>query len=120
MSIATLQAVNLDCPDSKVLAEFYAELTGWPLHDYGEGFYAVGEQNGLQLYFQQVEGYAAPTWPTQERGQQFHLDFAVENVDEAVRAATAAGATLAEFQPHESTKILLDPAGHPFCLFVPR
>jgi hypothetical protein len=38
-----------------------------------------------------------------------------------VAAATAwaldAGATLAGHQPREAVPVLLDPAGHPFCLF---
>ena len=28
------------------------------------------------------------------------------------------GATLAEFQPQDDVRVCLDPAGHPFCLFV--
>jgi Glyoxalase-like domain len=27
-------------------------------------------------------------------------------------------ATLAEFQPQEDVRVCLDPAGHPFCLYV--
>lgn len=119
MAIANLYAVTLDCPDAKALAEFYADVTGWPVQDYGDNFFAVGLADGLQIHFQQVENYAAPTWPTQERGQQFHLDFTVGNLDEAVQAAIEAGAQLAGHQPHEGTRILLDPAGHPFCVFVP-
>ena len=28
------------------------------------------------------------------------------------------GATLAEFQPQDEVRVLFDPAGHPFCLYV--
>ena len=28
------------------------------------------------------------------------------------------GATVAEFQPQDNVRVLLDPAGHPFCLYV--
>ena len=31
--------------------------------------------------------------------------------------AVEAGATLAEHQPQQGVRIMLDPAGHPFCLF---
>lgn len=31
--------------------------------------------------------------------------------------AVEAGATVAEHQPQEGVRVMLDPAGHPFCLF---
>jgi hypothetical protein len=31
--------------------------------------------------------------------------------------AIEVGATLAENQPQEHVRVMLDPAGHPFCLF---
>ena len=34
-----------------------------------------------------------------------------------VEHALSLGATLAEFQPQEEVRVLLDPEGHPFCLF---
>jgi hypothetical protein len=46
-----------------------------------------------------------------------HLDIAVEDVAAGVAWAVAAGATLASYQPQEHVRVLLDPAGHPFCLF---
>ena len=36
----------------------------------------------------------------------------------SVEDAVALGATLAEFQPQEDVRVLLDPAGHPFCLYL--
>jgi hypothetical protein len=35
-----------------------------------------------------------------------------------VQHALSCGATLAEFQPQELVRVLFDPAGHPFCLWV--
>jgi hypothetical protein len=35
-----------------------------------------------------------------------------------VAHAQAAGATLAEFQPQTDVRVMQDPAGHPFCLWV--
>jgi glyoxalase superfamily protein len=46
-----------------------------------------------------------------------HLDIAVGDLDEAVRWALAAGATLAAVQPQDDVRVMVDPAGHPFCLF---
>jgi hypothetical protein len=46
-----------------------------------------------------------------------HLDIAVENLDEGVAWAREAGAALADHQPQEHVRVMLDPDGHPFCLF---
>jgi hypothetical protein len=35
-----------------------------------------------------------------------------------VAHAVAQGATLAGFQPKHDVRVCLDPAGHPFCLYV--
>ena len=47
-----------------------------------------------------------------------HLDFGVIDLDAAVAYAVNAGARLAEFQPQEDVRVLFDPAGHPFCLYI--
>ena len=45
-----------------------------------------------------------------------HFDFQVDDLDAAVADAVALGAKLATHQPQEHVRVLLDPAGHPFCL----
>jgi hypothetical protein len=40
----------------------------------------------------------------------------VGDLDSAVSEAVALGATVATTQPQENVRVLLDPAGHPFCL----
>ena len=47
-----------------------------------------------------------------------HLDILVDDVDAAGAHAVAAGAVLAGCQPQADVRVHLDPAGHPFCLFV--
>lgn len=47
-----------------------------------------------------------------------HVDIAVGDLRETVAQAIETGATLAEFQPQADVRVLLDPAGHPFCLFL--
>jgi hypothetical protein len=47
-----------------------------------------------------------------------HLDIEVDELDTAGAHAVAAGAVLAEYQPQEKVRVYLDPAGHPFCLWV--
>ena len=49
---------------------------------------------------------------------QLHLDIEVGDLESAGARAVAAGAVLAGFQPQEDVRVYLDPAGHPFCLWV--
>lgn len=46
-----------------------------------------------------------------------HLDFEVTDLEGEVSRALSLGATLAKSQPQENVRVLLDPAGHPFCLY---
>ena len=60
-----------------------------------------------------------PVWPggpgTQQ--MQLHLDLEVSDLEGSVADAVALGATLAAPQPQDDVRVLLDPAGHPFCLY---
>jgi len=47
-----------------------------------------------------------------------HLEIQVDDLEAGVAHAVAQGATLAGFQPQEDVRVCLDPAGHPFCLFL--
>jgi hypothetical protein len=47
-----------------------------------------------------------------------HVDIEVEDLDAAVADAVGFGATVASFQPRKNVRVLLDPAGHPFCHYV--
>jgi hypothetical protein len=49
---------------------------------------------------------------------QLHLDVQVTDLPGSVEDAVALGATLPGFQPQEDVRVLLDPAGHPFCLYL--
>lgn len=44
-----------------------------------------------------------------------HLDLQVGDLESAV-AEAALGATVAGHPPQEHVRVLIDPAGHPFCL----
>jgi hypothetical protein len=48
---------------------------------------------------------------------QMHLDIWVESLEDGVARAIDLGAALAEHQPQEEVRVMLDPSGHPFCLF---
>ena len=111
----------LDAPDAAALACFYADLLGWRVAKEEPGWAAVAPPDGVAyLGFQTSPEFVPPVWPPAEGQQQqmMHLDIEVDDLDEAVAGAVEAGATLAEHQPQEDVRVMLDPAGHPFCLYV--
>lgn len=70
------------------------------------------------MAFQEIEEYQPPVWPWKEdkQGQMLHLDFYVENLEEAVAYAIQLGARQADEQYFRTSRTMFDPAGHPFCL----
>ncbi|MEU3459365.1 VOC family protein [Streptomyces sp. NPDC006733] len=113
-----LTAVTLDCADPRALAAFYQQATGFAPHPRSDAdFTGLTREDGLFLGFQRVDGYRPPQWPGQIVPQQSHLDFTVDDLDTAEAALLALGATRPQAQPDEQGwRVLLDPAGHPFCL----
>lgn len=117
--IAVLSGIVLDCANPPALAQFYSDLTGWPVHDGSSDEWATIETPfGAALGFQGVDDYVAPNWPGTEPPQQFHLDFDVADLDAGEAQVLALGARKAEHQPGETFRVFLDPEGHPFCLCV--
>jgi len=47
-----------------------------------------------------------------------HPEIKVDDLEASVAHAVALGAALASFQPQDDVRVCLDPAGHPFCLFL--
>ena len=119
-----LTGVCLDCADAKQLADFYAELLGWEVSasDGDHWFQVRAPAGGVGLNIQADECYEPPVWPEQPgaQGKMLHFEIAVEDMDAAVAHAVAAGATVAPQPPDrkpDELRVMLDPAGHPFCLF---
>lgn len=116
--------VVLDSDNADELSVFYEKLLGWTRFP-GEEFIVLANinQKGFPTWitFQQVDNYVPPVWPatTNEQQQMEHLDFHVEDVEEAVRYALSCGATMAEIQYDEDWRVMIDPSGHPFCLLPP-
>ena len=109
----------IEAPDPSALAKFYAELLGWHIgHEEPGTVIVAASPQGPFFVFQQADGYRAPVWPPVDGEQRpmMHFDFQVGDLDSAVAEAVALGATVAESQPQENVRVLLDPAGHPFCL----
>jgi len=78
-----------------------------------------GNPEGTGLSFQLEEHHVPPSWPAGdgEQQMQLHLDIGVEDLGAGEARALALGAVLASHQPQDDVRVLLDPAGHPFCLF---
>jgi hypothetical protein len=134
----TVRTVNLDCSDAHEMARFYGGLLGWePTAVEPDWALMRDPQGGTGLSFQQTEGYQRPTWPEEPGRQQkmLHLDLKVSPagaggeegfteeegqaaLEEAVRLALSVGGSLAEPQFRADLRVVLDPAGHPLCLFL--
>lgn len=115
-----VSAAVLGAPDPRELAAFYKQLLGWrAVVEEPEWVKLQAPSGGTGLSFQSEPDYVAPVWPPVPGEQQMmvHLDIAVENLEAGVRWAQEAGATLAAHQPQDDVRVMLDPAGHPFCLF---
>jgi predicted enzyme related to lactoylglutathione lyase len=109
----------IESPDPSSLASFYSELLGWPLaHEEPGTTILAAPEGSIYLVFQEAYDYEAPVWPptSGKHRPMMHLDFQVDDLDSAVADAVALGATVAQHQPQGNVRVLIDPAGHPFCL----
>jgi predicted enzyme related to lactoylglutathione lyase len=113
--------VVLDAPDGRTLGHFYADLLGWTITKEDDDGCGLAPSSGVAYLATQTSvGYVRPTWPNADGRQQMmlHLDFEVSDLAAAVAHAVELGATQAEFQPQDEVRVMLDPAGHPFCLYT--
>lgn len=125
----------LDCHDAGAMARFYGGLLGWePTFTEPDWVLMHDPAGGVALSFQADGAYVEPIWPEQPGEQQkmMHLDVRVtpadggdpsgpagqDALDAAAGLAVAAGGRLAPHQPRDDLRIILDPAGHPLCLFL--
>ena len=125
MSRLTVTGTNIDAPDANALADFYRRLLGWTTRTEEPGWVVIQPDASDQarsgtLSFQTESRYVRPVWPAGPGDQQMmmHLEIKVDDLEASVAHAVAQGATLAGFQPQEDVRVCLDPAGHPFCLYL--
>ena len=110
--------ICLDCEDPAGLAAFWAALLGGEVAPINDDVVVVSNK-GTPIAALRVPGYQPPTWPSGAIPKQMHLDLAVGvgELDAAEAAAIRLGARRAGEQPHPGRwRVMLDPAGHPFCL----
>ena len=121
-SVARLAAVSLDASDPAPVAAFYRDLLELEIVWDSADFVAL-KGAGVLITVQRVEGFRPVEWPTGEVPKQMHLELAVDDLEGAEAQAIARGATKASTQPApEKWRVLIDPAGHPFCIttLIPR
>lgn len=134
MTTIALRTICLDCSDARAMADFYGRLLGWK-QTYTEPDWVLmrDPDGGTGLSFQAEPGYVPPVWPERRGDQQkmMHLDIRVTPssedasdddkqaaLAEAVELAISYGGRLAPRQERDDLRVLLDPAGHPLCLFL--
>lgn len=109
----------IEAPDPEALAGFYSALLDWPIGHQEPGTSILQAPGGATfMVVQQADGYRAPVWPPVEGEQRpmMHLDFQVGDLASAVEDAVALGARVADAQFQPNVRVMIDPAGHPFCL----
>ncbi len=133
-----LQQTVLDCVNARELAEFYRKLLGYPYRPgdeppvgdepdvTGQDWLVLRDHDGsTRLAFQRVDVLPEATWPEGPHPQMLHLDLRVPTSDALDRhheRALELGARLLQDRsddPEEQVRVYADPAGHPFCLYVP-
>lgn len=117
----TLSEIVLDAIDARALAAFYQQLLGGSIESDETGWVTLrSADGGMTLAFATEPLFVPPVWPSSSNEQQMmlHLDSLVEDLEVAIAHAVAGGAWLASYQPQELVRVMIDPAGHPFCLWV--
>jgi catechol 2,3-dioxygenase-like lactoylglutathione lyase family enzyme len=115
--ILRFAALVVDCPDHARLAAFYRDATGAEIVETTETTSWLRGPHQLTI-FRSVAGYTPPTWPSMERPIQAHADYYVDDLEDAQTRLQNLGAMTPDYQPerHNGLIVMLDPAGHPFCI----
>jgi catechol 2,3-dioxygenase-like lactoylglutathione lyase family enzyme len=117
--------VAIDCREVGPVVRFYERLVGFEVATLDPDWAQLHDPaGGVHLNIQAEEWYEPPTWP-EEAGEQtkmLHLEVEVDDLEAALALAVEAGGTEAPWQPPdrnaERIRVVLDPAGHPLCLFL--
>jgi len=124
MGRTRVSTVVLDAHDAHELAGFYLRLLDYEIRSEEPDWVLIGPppgEQGVSLAFETERAYVPPVWPTRNPGDQqmmLHLDIEVDDLAGETERAVAEGARLHEYQPQDDVRVLLDPSGHPFCLWV--
>lgn len=119
-------AVCIDCSrdDFESVLAFYRDMLGMTVADKEEGWAKLlSPAGGMAINVQAEEWYVPPVWPESVPAQtkMMHFEIRVDDVEAAVARAIGLGAREVPQQPADrdasTLRVMLDPAGHPFCLW---
>ena len=127
-----LPSRTIGAPNPRDLARFYVRLLDGEITaddapregDPPEAGWAQvrtsSEFGQITLNFEFESQWRQPIWPSSPGEQHItqHLDILVDDLESAVAWALDCGATQDPYQPQPGVRVMRDPAGHPFCLFV--
>ncbi|MDH3302532.1 MAG: VOC family protein [Acidimicrobiia bacterium] len=123
-----LTGPTIDAADPLRLARFYERLLGWSIVEQEGGglrgkdaWAKLRSPDGfLKIEIQYEPHYVEPGWPSEPRSQlmMMHLDIGTSDLDAGVAWAEECGAVQAAHQPQDDVRVMMDPEGHPFCLFL--
>lgn len=119
---ASFGAVVISTPAPVELARFYRELLGWETVTEDPSWVRLRdparERPGLSFQLEPAD--TPPTWPARDGGVQMqaHLDILVDDLDRDTARAVELGGSVEEHQLADGVRVMRDPHGHLFCLFV--
>lgn len=117
----------IDCEWAEPMARFYEGLLGFEIRDLAPGgrwAQLFDSDGGVHLNIQGDARYQPPTWPEEpgKLAKMMHFEVEVDDLDAAIARTLELGGSEAPWQPpdrdRERIRVMLDPAGHPFCLFL--
>lgn len=126
-----LGGICLDCRDAEEMARFYSSVFGWNVTARdepstrlgGSGWIAMsGPDGGPGVSFQAEEWYEPPAWPEVDGRptKMMHFEVGTDDLQAAIDLIIESGGRPAPHQPPDRDQtqlcVMLDPAGHPFCL----
>ncbi|GGX90957.1 VOC family protein [Streptomyces fructofermentans] len=111
--------VVLDCSEPEKLAAFYKEFLDAQDVDASVNLVEIRGADGMRIAFRRDANATPPSWPRPENSLQVHLEFIVEDMDEAERRVIGLGGRPLETRettaPFEE-RGYADPSGHSFTL----
>ncbi|KAA0941736.1 VOC family protein [Streptomyces apricus] len=123
MALVEAGFVVLDCSEPEKLAAFYTEFLEGEETDATANRVEIRGADGMRMAFRRDVNATPPSWPRPENSLQAHLDFYVEDLDDAERKVVALGGRPLETKdaggPYEE-RGYSDPSGHSFTLRCTR
>ena len=122
-----LVGIAIDCEWAEPMARFYEGLLGFEIRDLGPGgrwAQLFNPNGGVHINIQGDARYQPPRWPEEpgELTKMLHFEVQVDDLEAAVARAVDVGGSEAPWQPpdrnRDRIRVMLDPAGHPLCLFL--